>query len=327
MRLRALPRVFVDEPTSPIATSKGPRSLHDGSSLARIAGMPSEHRDEGTQRKKKTTSTKRPSHRIGRGGFSGRAATPRAKKRRAGTTHVTATPLRIHVAGAKLDATEKEKVRERLGRRLWRYGGDITQAHVRFTDINGPRGGVDTVCRIKLSVAGLAHLVVEARDVDALSALRRASLSARNALVRAMERRGRSATPIPGERAPHVHPPPPPRRPAGGSLIGRRVGRSHENLERTAEKPERGDSWVDTSLPGVSATDRKAGGGSTAARNVRLRARRAGATLEDSARTRPSRKSTRKSANRQKAASKLARKAKRKLHAPSARARRARASR
>ncbi len=267
---------------------------------------------------------KRPSHRRGRGSFA--RVMPRAKKRSTGATHVTATPLRIRVAGAALDPAEKEKVRERLGRRLWRFGGDITQAHVRFTDINGPRGGHDTVCRIKLSVAGMDHLVVEARDVDALSSLRRASLAARNAIVRAMERRGRAVKRI--EEAPeqHVHGPGPAQRPAGGSLIGRRVGRSQANLLRVAEKPARGDAWVDTSLPGVSASDRKAGGGSTAARNVRLRARRASVTLEDSARPRPSRKSTRKSANRQKAASKLARKAKRAHHAPAARARRQRGS-
>lgn len=52
---------------------------------------------------------------------------------------------------------------------------------------------------------------------------------------------------------------------------------------------------VDTAQVGVSATDCKAGGDSTAARNVSARvARRGGAVLEDSATGRPSRKSTRK---------------------------------
>ncbi len=248
---------------------------------------------------------------------------PRAKKRRAGATPVSATPLRIRVAGPQLDASEKQKVRDRLGRKLWRFGGDITQATVRFTDVNGPRGGVDTVCRIKLSVSGLAHIVAEARAVDAFAALQRASQSARNAIVRALERQGRTSNPAKRPQAEHDHGPPPAKRPPGGSFIGRRVGRSRANLERAAEKPERADAWVDTSLPGVSATDRKAGGGSTAARNVQLRARRATVTLEDSARPRPSRKPTRKSANRSKAASQIARARKRAHHAPSSRARRA----
>jgi hypothetical protein len=277
-----------------------------------------------TTKTTKTKSPRRRSHRTGRGRFPRK--THRAKKRHAGATHVTATPLRIHVAGAKLDAAEKDKVRERLGRRLWRFGTDITQASVRFTDLNGPRGGVDTVCRIKLSVAGLAHIVAEAQDATALAALSRAALAARNAIVRAMERRGRTATRTGEMLEPPVHGPPPAPRPAGGSFIGRRVGRSRANVMRAFEKPERGDAWVDTSLPGTSASDRKAGGGSTAARNVRLRARRAGVALEDSAQPRPSRKSTRRSANRQKAGSKIARAKKRALHKPSARARRARAA-
>jgi hypothetical protein len=45
----------------------------------------------------------------------------------------------------------------------------------------------------------------------------------------------------------------------------------------------------------------------TAAHNTRLRSDRAAVTLEDSQKTRPSRKSTRKSANRQKSGEKLGR--------------------
>ena len=62
----------------------------------------------------------------------------------------------------------------------------------------------------------------------------------------------------------------------------------------------RRDRPVDTALAGVSATDRKAGGGSSGTRNVsRSAARKASYTLETS-RVKASRKSTRKSANRQK---------------------------
>ncbi len=62
-----------------------------------------------------------------------------------------------------------------------------------------------------------------------------------------------------------------------------------------APKPRRDDP-VDTSLPGVSASDRKAGGGHSGRRNVSKRAgKKGGAKLEDSATGKPSRKSTRKS--------------------------------
>jgi hypothetical protein len=82
------------------------------------------------------------------------------------------------------------------------------------------------------------------------------------------------------------------------------------------ERPRR-DSPVDTALPGVSATDRRAGGGSTAARNdSAAAARKAAYALEDSAGDRPSRKSTRRSRNRQKPDSSLNRRAMNRTAAP-----------
>jgi hypothetical protein len=57
----------------------------------------------------------------------------------------------------------------------------------------------------------------------------------------------------------------------------------------------RRDDPVDTALPEVSASDRKAGGGHSGARNLSKRAaEKGGAVLEDSATGKPSRKSTRK---------------------------------
>jgi hypothetical protein len=78
---------------------------------------------------------------------------------------------------------------------------------------------------------------------------------------------------------------------------------------------------VDTSKPGVSATDRRAGNGSTATRNNSKRAaNKGGAALEDSATGQPSRRSTRKSAGRIKQATSLTRKTLRAVRAPSNRA-------
>ncbi|HEU4521593.1 MAG TPA: hypothetical protein VFT12_06300 [Thermoanaerobaculia bacterium] len=107
-----------------------------------------------------------------------------------------------------------------------------------------------------------------------------------------------------------------------GSVIGRRVGRGPANLKAALDRPEkrRRDQPVDTSAPGVSASDRKAGYGSTARRNTKARTTKATATLEDSRQDRPSRKSSRKSANRTKSATNLERKARAASTSPSARA-------
>lgn len=85
-------------------------------------------------------------------------------------------------------------------------------------------------------------------------------------------------------------------------------------------KRPRRDTVVDTALPGVSATDRKAGGKLPGERNLsQAAARKASYALEETS-TRPSRKSTRKSANRQKADSQLERQQTRALRSPKARA-------
>lgn len=103
--------------------------------------------------------------------------------------------------------------------------------------------------------------------------------------------------------------------------------RSGPKKAKRARKARR-DEPVDTARPGVSATARKVGAGSTAARNASKRAaKKATAALEDSARARPSRKSTRKSKNRAKQASNLTRRATRETTSPKARARRATAKR
>jgi len=76
--------------------------------------------------------------------------------------------------------------------------------------------------------------------------------------------------------------------------------RSGSKKAKRPSRPRR-DVPVDTSMPGISASNRKVGGGFTAGRNFSRRSA-AGApyALEDSATGRPSRKSTRKSANRSK---------------------------
>lgn len=103
--------------------------------------------------------------------------------------------------------------------------------------------------------------------------------------------------------------------------------RSAPKRAKKAARPRR-DEPVDTSKPGVSATDRKAGNGSTAARNQsKHAAKKATVALEDSQQDRPSRKSTRASANRSKPDSNLQRRQTRRTTAPKARATRASAER
>lgn len=244
-------------------------------------------------------------------------------KRSTGRGGVSATPLHVRTSGTAIDEDLAAHARTKLGRKLGKFAPSIERVSVRFDDVNGPRGGVDTVSRIKVVLSALPSVVVEGRGVDARHAFDLASHGVERAVQRSLGRAGitpgrlrKQASARAGRARGLVNPPPP-----EGSLIGRRVGRSAAQLART-------QAWVsdvDTSQPGVSASHRKAGGGSTAARNVKLSTSRASATLEDSATGRPSRKSTRASANRAKSGSKQGRRAKARTHSPKRRAARAQA--
>ncbi|WP_437587826.1 hypothetical protein [Sorangium sp. So ce1000] len=244
--------------------------------------------------------------------------------------------MAVRTFGVGVDEETRAHVRQSLGAKLGRFAPSIERLTVRFTDVNGPRGGVDVECDVKVVLSGHPSVVYQMRGHEPRETIDRAVPGIVRAVQSALERAPRAASPAPA-RAPKRaaraakrsaaaparlgHPSP------EGSFIGRRVGRSEENLERALERPEksRRDVPVDTAAPGRSATDRKVGGGSTARRNTMRRARKASATLEDSAQDRPSRKSTRKSANRAKQGSQLQRREVRRAATPSARAAKANA--
>ncbi|MEO8603793.1 MAG: hypothetical protein ABI629_14560 [bacterium] len=260
------------------------------------------------------------------------SAISKNEKTRIGRSDVWTMPLALRCR-MKLDDAERAEVRRQLGRKLENFAQHIERVSVRFEDANGPRGGVDAICRVKIVLRALPSVVVEERAVDALGALGRAAAVAGRTVRRTLRRAGWSAPragrggekPAPAGRV----------APRGailpddqGSLICGRVGRGKANLERALARPEkrRRDVPVDTAAPGVNASDRRAGFGATAARNTKRNTAGMAAALEDS-RTTPSRKSTRKSKNRAKGAALLERKAQLRLQTPIARATRNKALR
>ena len=222
----------------------------------------------------------------------------RAMARKAtGRTTVAKTPLAIRTSGVSVDADTRAGVRTRMGAKLGKFAERITRVVVHFIDENGPRGGVDTLCRVKVVISGLdEHVVFESRARDAAEATTLAAAGVERAVRRTLDR-------------------------AGG---GKRTSTVRAQAKATPSVPNterrRRDRPVDTAEPGVSATDRRAGGGSTAARNLRRTTNAQTSALEDSTKDRPSRKSTRKSANRSKRDSNLQRRQVRRVSAPKARA-------
>jgi ribosome-associated translation inhibitor RaiA len=114
---------------------------------------------------------------------------PKTKKARAGRTDTSSTPLAIR-GGVRLAPATREAVRLRLGRKLGKFALQIERVSVRFEDVNGPRGGVDTACRIKVVVSGLPSIVVEERAADARLAFAQAAPVVERAVRRVLGRAG-----------------------------------------------------------------------------------------------------------------------------------------
>jgi hypothetical protein len=214
--------------------------------------------------------------------------TTRFRKGRVARAAIVAPPLRIRATGVALTAEIEKRTRTVLSRRLSRFGTQIQRIDVRLKDVNGPRGGADTVARIQVKVVGRPSVFVEERALDAHRALARAAASLSQAMDSAIGKLGRRA-------------------PAGARPS------SSSSSASSAAAPASG-----------AAPSRRAPPAST----PRRRPRRRGMIyrLEESA-TKPSRKSTRKSVNRAKGASQLSRRTRRAKQSPKARASRAQSQR
>ncbi len=232
--------------------------------------------------------------------------------------------LRIEIRARPAATAELQRtVRERLTRAVGHWGSLIERMTLRFEDVNGPKGGLDTRCAIHVAISGLAPLQVELVGADRGRAFAAVAPKFERAVRKLLEKRERAA----GRASVSTRPGPRPTEPSP-SLIGRREGRGAANEQLARDRPDkaRRDAIVDTAQPGVSASDRVAGGGHSARRNARKSRTGMTVTLEDSL-TRPSRKSTRKSKNRAKVSQGKERTALAKALSPTSRARRGRAAR
>ncbi len=112
------------------------------------------------------------------------SAMPRAAKHARGRTPETQPPGHIRVLGATIDAQDRDTIARKLGLRLGKFASSIERVSVRLSDVNGPRGGVDHKCLIKVVLSGLPSVVVEHRD----SSLQRAANGAISATAQAVRR-------------------------------------------------------------------------------------------------------------------------------------------
>jgi ribosome-associated translation inhibitor RaiA len=115
---------------------------------------------------------------------------PRSVKRMSGRTDTSRTPAHVRVIGVELDEDDHALIRRKLGMKLGKFATSIERVSVRVTDTNGPRGGVDQVCSVKVVLSGLPSVVIE-RQHAALHAAIDVALRATEQAVRSSVRRRR----------------------------------------------------------------------------------------------------------------------------------------
>ena len=119
--------------------------------------------------------------------FADRVARP--LKREAGTTTAPEVPANIRVAGVELDEDDRTYIRRRLGMKLGKFATSIERVTVRVRDVNGPRGGVDQACRIKVVLSGLPSVVVDHRAASLKAAISGALAGVERSVRRSLQRR------------------------------------------------------------------------------------------------------------------------------------------
>lgn len=118
---------------------------------------------------------------------------PRAAKRTAGRTSAPQVPANIRVFGVDLSQEERARIRHGLGVKLGKYATSIERVTVRVLDVNGPRGGVDKVCRIKVLLSGLPSVVFESQAETLTAAINGALAGTERGVRRSIERRRRES--------------------------------------------------------------------------------------------------------------------------------------
>jgi CBS domain-containing protein/ribosome-associated translation inhibitor RaiA len=113
----------------------------------------------------------------------------KSRKREPGPKEASRVPAHIRVVGVALTADDRTYIRRKLGMKLGKFATSIERVSVRVEDVNGPRGGVDQECRIKVVLSGLPSVVFEAKDASLDAAVDGALSGIERAVRRSLQRR------------------------------------------------------------------------------------------------------------------------------------------
>ena len=95
----------------------------------------------------------------------------------------------IHARGFTLTPALRAHAERRLRLALGATRPEVMRVAVQLSDDNGPRGGRDMRCRVRITVAGMPEIVIDDVQPDLYAAIDRAAGRAGRTLVRRLERR------------------------------------------------------------------------------------------------------------------------------------------
>ena len=113
---------------------------------------------------------------------------PMAPGPKSALTHEAPVQAHIRALGIDLNENTRTSIRRKLDRKFRKFAKSIERTSVRLEDVNGPRGGVDHVCRIKVVLRNLPSVVYEKQDVSLDTAVGGALAGAERAVRRTLQR-------------------------------------------------------------------------------------------------------------------------------------------
>ena len=99
--------------------------------------------------------------------------------------------MELSIRGRHLELSEplKRYASRRLEFAVGTFASRISGIALSLTDVNGPRGGIDKRCVIRIVLQPLGRVFVHAMDSDAYAAIDRAATRIRSVVARKLARR------------------------------------------------------------------------------------------------------------------------------------------
>lgn len=105
-----------------------------------------------------------------------------------GRTVSPETPVAIRARDGGVDDALRDYVHQRTGFKLGKFAPRVDRISIRFEDVNGPKGGTDSRCAVKVTLTRHESVVVEVVEADYRLAFDHAIDACERAVRRTLER-------------------------------------------------------------------------------------------------------------------------------------------